>query len=103
MGYIEDSYLQGGMIRECQSNVTDTCCIFRRLGFAIHYIKSVLGPVESLGFSSPGFSYFWQYNCVPSPLEVCLASKASALGLLAMSISVQKQTPFRITMVVPYY
>ena len=24
-GYIEDSYPQGGMIRECQSNVADTC------------------------------------------------------------------------------
>ena len=25
VGCIEDLYLQGGMIRECQSNVTDTC------------------------------------------------------------------------------
>ena len=50
-GYIEDSYLQGGMIRECQSNVADTCCLYTRLGIAIHSMKSVLGPVESLGFS----------------------------------------------------
>ena len=28
--YIEDLYLQGGMICECQSNVTDTCCLFTR-------------------------------------------------------------------------
>ena len=51
MWHIEDLYLQGGMIRERQSNVTDTCCLFTRLGFAIHSMKSVLGPVETLGFS----------------------------------------------------
>ena len=45
MGYIEDSYLQGGMIRECQSNVTGTCCLFTRLGFSIHSMKPVPGPV----------------------------------------------------------
>ena len=36
VGYIEDLYLQGDMIRECQSNVIDTCCLFTRLGFVIH-------------------------------------------------------------------
>ena len=30
VGYIEDLHLQGGMICECQSNVTDTCCLFTR-------------------------------------------------------------------------
>ena len=54
MGYIEDSHLQGGVIRECQSNATDTCCLFTRLGFAIHIMKSVLGPqLRHLVF--PGF------------------------------------------------
>ena len=47
MGYIKDSYLQYGMIRERQSNITDTCCLFTRLGFVIHSVKSVLGPVET--------------------------------------------------------
>ena len=47
MGYIEDLYLQGGMICECQSNVTDNCCLFRRLGS----VKSVLVPAEILSFS----------------------------------------------------
>ena len=50
VGYIEDLYLQGGMIRECQSNVTntaDTCCLFTRLGF----VKSVLVPADTLNFS----------------------------------------------------
>ena len=35
------------MIHECQSNITDTCCLFTRLGFVIHSVKSVLGPVET--------------------------------------------------------
>ena len=30
VGYIEDLCLQGGMICECQSNGTDTCCVFTR-------------------------------------------------------------------------
>lgn len=51
MGYIEDLYLQGGMIRECQSNVTDTCCSFTRLGLVVHSVKSVLVPAETLSFS----------------------------------------------------
>ena len=51
VGYIEDAYLQGGMICECQSNVADTCCLYTRLGFAVYPTKSVFGPVETLGFS----------------------------------------------------
>ena len=51
MGYIEDLYLPGGMIRECQSNVADTCCLYTRLGSAIYSMKSVFGTVETLGFS----------------------------------------------------
>ena len=51
MGYIEDLYLQGDMIRECQSNVTDTCSLFKRLRFVIHSVKSVLRPAETLSFS----------------------------------------------------
>ena len=42
---------EGGMIHECQSNVADTCCLYTRLEIAIHSMKSVLEPVESLGFS----------------------------------------------------
>ena len=51
VGYIEDLYLQGDMIRECQSNVTDTCSLFKRLRFVIHSVKSVLRPAETLSFS----------------------------------------------------
>ena len=48
---VKDSYLQYGMIQERQSNITDTCCLFTRLGLAIHSVKSVLGPVETQRFA----------------------------------------------------
>ena len=64
VGCIEDSYLQGGMIRECQSNVTDSRCLFERLGCTVHSVTSVLGPVETTVLS--GFcAEFCQSNCVP--------------------------------------
>jgi len=31
--YIDYSYLRGDKIHECQSNVTDTYCLFTRLGY----------------------------------------------------------------------
>jgi len=43
-GYINDSYLQGDTVEECQQNITDTACLFRRLGFHIDPTKSVLTP-----------------------------------------------------------
>ena len=39
-----------------------------------------------MGFCSD----FSQYNCVPSPLEMCLASKGSALRLLAVCLDIKK-------------
>ena len=50
MGYIDDSYLQGDTRHECQTNITDTYCLFRELGFIIHSVKSVLRPVQTLLF-----------------------------------------------------
>ena len=50
VGYIDDSYLQGDTIHECQTNITDTCCLFQELGFIIHPVKSVLRPVQPLVF-----------------------------------------------------
>ena len=43
-GYIDDSYLRGDTVEECQQNITDTACLFSRLGFHIHPTKSVLTP-----------------------------------------------------------
>ena len=48
MGYIDDSCLQGDTKHECQTNITDTCCLFMKLGFIIHPVKSVLQPVQTL-------------------------------------------------------
>ena len=102
VGYVEDSYLQGGMIRECQCNVADTCCLYTRLGIAIHSMKSVLGPVESLGF--PGFcSDFCQYNSLLPTGNVSGIKELCLRLISSVSISVEKQTPFRTTMVVSKY
>ena len=48
-------------------------------------MKSVLGPVETLGFSR-FFVLISAGITVPSPLAMCLASKGSALGLLAVCL-----------------
>jgi len=50
VGYIDDPYLQGDIIHECQNNITDTCCLFPELGFIIHPVKSMLRPVQTLVF-----------------------------------------------------
>ena len=49
-GYIDDSYLQGDTVEECQKNITDPACLFSRLGFYIHPTKSVLTPSHTLTF-----------------------------------------------------
>ena len=50
VGYIDDSCLQRDTIHECQTNITDTCCLFQELDFIIHPVKSVLRPVQTLVF-----------------------------------------------------
>ena len=50
VGYIDDSYLQGDTVSECNDNITDTIDLFTRLGFIIHPIKSVLQPTRILIF-----------------------------------------------------
>ena len=37
-------------MEECQRNITDTACLFSRLGFYIHPTKSVLTPSHTLTF-----------------------------------------------------
>ena len=49
-GYIDDSYLQGDTVEECQQNITDTVRLFSRLGFHIHPTKSVFNPSHILTF-----------------------------------------------------
>ena len=49
-GYIDDSYLQGDTVEECQQNITETASLFSRLEFHIHPTKSVLIPTHILTF-----------------------------------------------------
>ena len=64
MGYIDDPYLQGDTIHECQNNITDTFCLFQELGFIIHPVKSMLRLVQTLFIWV--CSEFCQYDCVPA-------------------------------------
>lgn len=48
--YIDDCYLQGDSFDECRVNVRDTTLLFEKLGFPIHYEKSVLVPAQILTF-----------------------------------------------------
>lgn len=41
MPFIDDSYLQGDNVSECNDNITDTIDLFTRLGFIIYPLKSV--------------------------------------------------------------
>ena len=50
VGYIDDSYLQGENMEDCQANISDTCDLFSKLGFVLHPVKSVLKPVQVLIF-----------------------------------------------------
>ena len=50
VGYIDDSYLQGENREDCQTNISDTCDLFSKLGFILHPVKSVLKLVQVLAF-----------------------------------------------------
>ena len=50
VGYIDNSYLQGENIEDCQANISDSCDLFSKLGFILHPVKSVLKPVQVLIF-----------------------------------------------------
>lgn len=82
MGYIDDSYLQGDTIRECQTDITDTCCLFTKLGFIIHPVKSVLRPVQTLVFLGFVLNSVSMTVCLPT--ERFLESKSGAVGLFAV-------------------
>ena len=46
--FIDDCYLQGQTISECQENINATVDLFQTLGFTIHDEKSVLEPTKTL-------------------------------------------------------
>ena len=48
--YIYDAYLNGPSYDQCQTNIINSVCLFETLGFIIHPEKSVLTPVQEIGF-----------------------------------------------------
>lgn len=50
VGYIDDSYLQGGTFEDCETNVAVTVKLFRDLGFILNHKKSVFQPTQFLTF-----------------------------------------------------
>jgi hypothetical protein len=48
VSYIDDFYLQGDSLEECQNNVRHTTEKLQRLGFVVHPEKSVLNPTRTL-------------------------------------------------------
>ena len=41
VAYVDDTYLQGGILKDCVHNVQDTLKVLRKLGFIIHIDKSI--------------------------------------------------------------
>ena len=65
MGYIEDLYLQGGMIRECQSVISLILVAHLRDWGLLYTVKSVCVPAETLNFS--GFFVLISVSIAVSP------------------------------------
>ena len=47
-GYLDDSFLLGYSIDECQANIYDTLTLYHELGFLPHEVKSVTIPTQVL-------------------------------------------------------
>ena len=85
MGYIDDSYLQGGTFSDCNTNVAVTTKLFTDLGFILNHEKSVFEPKQVITFL--GFAL----NSVT--LTVALTpEKATKLGTKATTV-LAKQSP----------
>ena len=50
VGYIDDSYLQGGDTTECLLNISDTQTLFTDVGFVINVDKSCLISAQRINF-----------------------------------------------------
>ena len=48
--YVDDSYLQGETLLQCQNNVSETVVLLQSLGFTVHPEKSVLEPKQKIVF-----------------------------------------------------
>ena len=79
VGYIDDSYLQGDTIQECQTTITDTCCLFQELGFIIHPVKSVLRPIQTIVFLGFVLNSVSMTVCLPTEMVFRIKERCSSL------------------------
>ena len=86
VGYIDDSYLQGGTFADCDTNVAVTADLFCNLGFLLNQEKSVFEPRQIITFL--GFVL----NSVAMTVALT-PGKASKLVTKAKTI-LGKQSPF---------
>ena len=89
MGYTDDSYLQGDTIHECQTNITDTCCLFQELGFIIHPVKSVRRSVQTLVFLGFVLNSVNMTVCLPTEKLFRIKERCSRLACSA-TMSIQE-------------
>ena len=99
VGNRDDSYLRGDTAHQCQPNVSGTCCVFTRLGFIIYPVKSVLKPVQCLGFLGFVLNSINMTVCLPtivlrikgrcskrlSNASISIQELAEVIGLLVSS------------------
>ena len=81
LGDIDDSYLQGNTLQNCQNNIQQTVNLFTSLGFLVHPEKSVLVPTRKLKFL--GFILDSERMIVSLTLSRAGAIKEAAKRLLA--------------------
>ena len=81
VGYIDDSYLQGNTIQNCQNNIQKTVNLFTSLGFLVHPEKSVLVPTQKLTFL--GFILDSEHMIISLTPERARAIKEAAKRQLA--------------------
>lgn len=80
IGYIDDSFLKGEDLAECQNNVIATVETFAKLGFVIHPTKSVFHPSQSIQFL--GFTLNSNKMTVSLPTEKSNHIKATCKRVL---------------------
>ena len=86
VGYIDDSYLQGGTFADCDTNVAVTANLFCNLGFLLNHEKSVFEPRQIITFLG--------FVLNAAAMTVALTpGKASKLVTKAKTI-LGKQSPF---------
>lgn len=77
--FVDDCYLQGCSVDDCQNNIDNTVNLFESLGFVVHDVKSVLVPTTKLRYL--GFCLNSEEMIVTLPEERALKIKKACVGL----------------------